>query len=468
MTRLGYQRRRESSWQWMIIGVFLGMGCSLVMLLTANVFGVVEFSSDTSTSDTEQVRVVTATSSTANPQTVVVVTATPDPALAGTNTTPAGSPTNLPGGVPATSPTAGSSSTPGLDPVQSVENTLVTAPQIGLLATPAIPEILAANMTPLIDVPGGIFKMGTDADEGRAAVADCNTRDAGQCQEDYVTDSIPPHDVQLSDFRIEQFEVTVGQYVNFLNYLIEQDPNSRPHITYCAQGPEGSYCARTTTDQDGQFSDIVFDAEAKLYSVRPSVVDRSNYPVTLVTWYGAQAYCEAIGRSLPTEAQWERAARGPSNWVYPWGQQWIQENAKTSRPTKDGTVEVDQYPSGVSAWGAFNMAGNVQEWVFDWYQSNFYTSSLAFGPDPKGPISGNQKVVRGGAWDFVPFFARSVHRRSESPGQSFLNLGFRCATPATPGSVSNTVITNPSQNNPAVTPTAAPTIEIIGTLAPTQ
>lgn len=464
----GYTRRRDTGWQWLFIGVFLGMGCSLVIVMSAYVFGFIELA-DSSDSDGNSAEVLTATSEVSNnpppinqtpsPQ-VVIVTATPDPSESVQNLNPDGSATD--------------DTTAPIEPIATGVTPIVEPTSPGL-PTEQIPPILAANRSPLINVDGGIFKMGTDEVEGLAAVADCRTRDAGNCQDSYILDSLPPHDVQLSPFRIEQFEVSVSQYVNFLNYLLEQNPNSRPHLNGCL----GQFCALTVSDVGGENSLIAFDDTSQQYIVRVLGIDYANYPVMLVSWYGAQAYCEAIGRKLPTEAQWERAARGPANTIYPWGQQWNQSYARTAAPQREGTVPVTDYPDGASQYGAYNMAGNVQEWVADWYDAATYQTSATQGltVNPTGPLRGTQKVVRGGSWDFFPFFSRSVHRRSEDPLRAFPNLGFRCADdpdPLTQPNITAPSVPNANTGNPTPfsVPTtgfgAAPTATLFGTLAPSQ
>jgi iron(II)-dependent oxidoreductase len=173
-----------------------------------------------------------------------------------------------------------------------------------------------------------------------------------------------------------------------------------------------------------------------------------------VTWYGAKAFCEAVGGRLPTEAEWEYAARGTDGRIYPWGNTWDPLNARTSVPvtTNVGPVGIDSYPSGISPFGLYDMAGNVAEWVSDWYDPAYYSKPEASGTDPVGPAAGSQKVVRGGSWDSKPFFARSVHRQSLDPTSATNGTGFRCAT-----------------NAPAVIPTLTPafTATFSPTLTPT-
>ncbi|MDP1713988.1 MAG: SUMF1/EgtB/PvdO family nonheme iron enzyme [Anaerolineales bacterium] len=151
----------------------------------------------------------------------------------------------------------------------------------------------------------------------------------------------------------------------------------------------------------------------------------TNQPVVGVTWDQAQAYCAWTQGGLPTEAQWEKAARGVNENVYPWG------NAKPACDLLNfgdcvrRTTDVDAFPEGVSSYGLFDMAGNVFEWVSDWYNLNYYSESpLA---NPTGPQSGDYRVVRGSSFETFPSQIASTIRHFNEQGDSRRDIGFRCA-----------------------------------------
>jgi formylglycine-generating enzyme required for sulfatase activity len=301
---------------------------------------------------------------------------------------------------------------------------------------------LLSLSSPLVFVQGGQpFQMGTTRQEIEAAVAQCVNEEGGDCQIEFGEDSIPPHEVTVSSFQIETTEVTYEQYLIFLNAL---GPNG--HLNGC----DGQPCI--STQQESESSNIVFDGAN--YTVNNLI---QRYPMSGVTWYGADAYCRAIGRRLPTEAEWELAARGYDNLIYPWGNTWDPLLAKTSiPPTEPGAVPVGSYQAGASPWGALDMAGNVAEWVNDWYDPVFYQRPQASGFNPQGPVSpdpenGVQKVIRGGSWDAKPFFARSVHRQSAGIELTGAWLGFRCAA--------DTEVTPTPQGTQAPSPVATLTLQ---------
>ena len=307
----------------------------------------------------------------------------------------------------------------------------ITADQIKELATalfqslPSPPLLSNMTLTDMVTIEGGRFILGTNYNEITLAVIDCVNRDKAKCFITDGLDSVPEHSVTLNWFSLEKYEVSFEQYLAFLNSLTQS------YKIAC----EGEPCVNLNdSDKSSLFT---FDGASYI------LIDErfQNYAATFVTWYGADSYCKAIGRRLPTEAEWERAARsaGPSKGsddrIYPWGDYWDANNANTNRPTpsKGFTQPVDSYPSGVSADGVYNLAGNAAEWVNDWYGADYYSSrDPSHMINPKGPSSGQEKVVRGGAWNEVPFFARTVQRQAQLPGRAYLDTGFRCAMDASP------------------------------------
>jgi sulfatase modifying factor 1 len=310
---------------------------------------------------------------------------------------------------------------PGLNEMTMTDAArILTATQVGATTATAvldmIPLTLRDALTELVFINAGQpFEMGTTPQEVQAAVDQCVNIEGGNCILAFGEDSFPPHSVTVSPFQIERTEVTYAQYLAFLNLL-----GAGSHLTGC----DGQMCAVTQAEDEN--SSIAFDGFN--YNI---VAVIENLPVTGVTWHGAKAYCEAVGRRLPTEAEWEFAARGYTGFIYPWGNNWDPALAKTSVPPgQPGALPVGSFIGGASPWGILDMAGNVAEWVNDWYLPEYYQTEGASGLNPTGPAAGTERVIRGGSWDAKPFFARTVHRQSAPPTTTGSWLGFRCAADA--------------------------------------
>ena len=203
-------------------------------------------------------------------------------------------------------------------------------------------------------------------------------------------DEKPVRQISLNAFYMDKFEVTVGQYARYLEATDMEEP------------PDWS-----TMNQ----------------------AQHLRRPVVNVSWEDAVNYCKWAGKRLPTEAEWEKAARGTDGRIYPWGNEApTRLHANYGRKDWDdhlALAPVGSYEAGKSPYGIYDMAGNAWEWVFDWYELDSYKK----GPEknPIGPAKGDEKVVRGGSWLYVSEFLRSAHRFNAQPMNRHFGYGFRCA-----------------------------------------
>jgi serine/threonine-protein kinase len=258
-----------------------------------------------------------------------------------------------------------------------------------------------ADKMVMVYVPAGKFTMGKTAQDAFAVCSkyenDCALRD--------FTDEQPPHTVSLDTFWIDKTDVTNAMYAKCVSAGVCKKP------LY-----SGSYTRLP------YYGNPLYD----------------NYPVIYVNWDMAQAYCKWAGVRLPTEAEWEKAAVGTDGRNYPWGNQ-----SPTCSLTNFGmtphyytacvndTTAVDSYPSGASPYGVLDMAGNVFNWVNDWYSATYYASSPA--SNPTDPTSGQYHVLRGGNYYSTGGYLFAANRYTYNPAKALFDLsvvGFRCAVSA--------------------------------------
>jgi len=263
-----------------------------------------------------------------------------------------------------------------IEPSQT-PNKLTPTESLTSTATALPTEITDVKGASMLLVPAGKFTMGSN--------------------NDFINEK-PAHFVNLSAYYIDKFEVTNGSY----NFCVQEGKCKPP-------------TKRSSTTQQSYFGNPSYD----------------NYPVIYVTWEMAHTYCEWRDARLPSEAEWEKAARGIDGRIYPWGDTIKDSNANYNGLVGD-PINVGKYDSGVSPYGLFDMAGNVQEWVSDWYQENYYSTISDGILNPQGPLLGQERVLRSGSWDAGKNFIRTSYRFKSSPSVSFYNIGFRCAKDATP------------------------------------
>jgi len=156
-----------------------------------------------------------------------------------------------------------------------------------------------------------------------------------------------------------------------------------------------------------------------------------NYPVIWVTWNDTVDYCSFRGKRLPTEAEWEKAARGPQGGIYPWGDAEPTDQTNFNYVARD-VAPVGSFAGDVSSYGVYDLAGNVREWVADWYQWDYYPTAPQ--TNPTGPGVGVTKILRGGSWNDIAVYVRSTSRKNFLPESFDSNLGFRCASSTFPPS----------------------------------
>jgi len=251
--------------------------------------------------------------------------------------------------------------------VVSLMIALVLAGIFHFLDTQKTGELIGNDGAPALLVSAGSFVMGDD-------------------------ENSPRREIYVDAFYMDKYEVTVSRYAKFL----QATGNVRP--------PE----------------------EWATVDLR----NRAELPVVGVDWHDADSYCRWAGKRLPSEAEWEKAARASDERKYPWGSDApTPEHARFAKPYespvyKDGVAEVGRHSKGASPFGIHDLSGNVREWVGDWYSESF---PRAEARNPKGPEKGTAKVMRGGGWYDPPDRIVTTQRVYSSPDQRDDSSGFRCA-----------------------------------------
>jgi formylglycine-generating enzyme required for sulfatase activity len=305
----------------------------------------------------------------------------------------------------------------------------------GTLALPA--DVNAAGMTDvsgMVLVPEGEFTMGSDKVEDDAMWRGANALNPYGFNDKLYVDEHPAHKVMLPDFMIDQYETTNAQYLKFINSTKRNPPLLWSQNGYNLKDQFLAslplvYLRQVATERFMLDADVSKMTQQQLLSeIRKEQIERSKLPVTTVTWDDANKYCLWAGKHLPTEAEWEKAARGPGGYEYPWGNQWDPKKINTMSENPDAPYSaVGSYPGDQSTYGVYDMAANVAEWVAGWYDAY-----------PGAPPSDNkyygktQRMTRGGItssghYDALSLMFRAAKRTHLPPDSALKDVGFRCA-----------------------------------------
>lgn len=292
--------------------------------------------------------------------------------------------------------------------------------------------VQAATPPDMVLIPAGEFIMGSDEVD-----KDELSKEYGFSKPLYL-DEHPRRKVYLDAFYIDKYEVTYAQYREFVidqNYWIPGIWRRNGYLlTREMLQLANMDILRRLADEAYRLEGNIFtmDKDTLLDAIEARRRAWDRLPITEVRWQDAANYCAWAGKRLPTEAEWEKAARGPSGLEYPWGNEWRTDTANIGGLGPDGepgVMPVGSFPEGSSPYGVHDLAGNVMEWVADWYQP--YP-----GNDYRSKDFGEKfKVVRGGGWGGVGHYAlhhfyRAAYRFYLAPDSLFNDLGFRCAMSA--------------------------------------
>jgi len=277
----------------------------------------------------------------------------------------------------------------------------------------AAAQITAKDGAVMVLVPAGSFLMGDD---------------------DGLVSERPRRSAWLSSFYIDKYEVTNEQYQRFLDWIKK---NSDSAIRHPLQPADKDHTPRYW--KPFRPSLLQKTGMARLQRFDEATFRNKDHPVVGIDWFDAYAYAGWAGKRLPSEAEWEKAARGTDGRVWPWGNDWDFKKCNSGgyewKGERDGyiyTAPADSYPQGVSPFGCFNMAGNVWEWTNEWYTVTGGLQTAAATPRQLPRV---RRVIKGGGSNSYPSWVRPAARKGYEPDFRYFCLGFRCAknAPVQPG-----------------------------------
>lgn len=266
----------------------------------------------------------------------------------------------------------------------------------------------------MVYIPAGYVEMGSDQKDIDRAMDIFREVEKKEPIRNWFDDEVPKHKAWVRAFYMDKYEVTNRDYMKFVR--------------------SGGYRKKMFWSDKGW----KWVGKKKIKTPECMKDDRFNnpdYPIVCINWYEASAYTKWAGKRLPSEAEWERAAHGDENRLFPWGNDFSSQDGYRANyhpgdvtQDKDGyqfTAPVTAFPRGISPFGVFQMAGNVWEWCQDWYGEHYYAKSSP--KNPSGPRTGSEKIVRGGAWLNSIISIRTVYRSYVDPKLRYSHIGLRCA-----------------------------------------
>ncbi len=306
--------------------------------------------------------------------------------------------------------------------------------------------------TEMVLIPAGSFIMGSNK------VEESNKKGEFGNNKPWYMDEHPQHKETLPAYHIDKYEVTNGEYKSFVASVHVVPPEHWLDTGYIVALKLNKVKTADTKVLRRVISKVFkLDVDVRMLKREKllALIDRrleaiALLPVTHVSWGEANAFCNHVGKRLPTEKEWEKAARGPDGQEFPWGAEWEKAMSNTGVESwKDGVAPVGSYEGDRSPYGVFDLAGNVTEWVADWYEA--YSES-----DYDSKLFGHtSRVGRGAAWGgsghyALHLFQRGAYRHNLDPAMTYNDVGFRCASNPEDQQVGQSPLTAPfEQTTPA-------------------